>query len=238
MSLMYLTDRALAQLRHDCERNRERYSLPDPWLSDSSAGPGWCRESGVSVSALPQLDHAKPESDLENTRLVHGALRMLTPVQAMDERLWAYLAHVTYWRYMRERWGAANIAGRYFFKNRGISGLTLNGISRLWWFGHLTYDTNRADPYEMTRVLLSNQDIQTGLLQRTIGRSATVRRALLSYLSERRSEIERRGASRCIQILCRDLNLFGGACLLDVLSADAVASALDGSLGAVKASSG
>jgi hypothetical protein len=230
MSLMYLSDRALAQLRHDLPRNAARYSAPDPWLSEAILGSGWCRETGVALKALPQLEQTRPADDLQNTRLIHTALRTLTPVQAMDERLWTYLAHVTYWKYMQERWGSDAVAARYFFKNRGISGLTLHGIARLWWFGHVTYDPGRPDPYELTGVLLSMQDIQTGLLQRTIGRSAHIRRFALEFIRRRKVDIENVGASRAIQALFRDLNLAGGVYLLDALKQEPIDRILDESL--------
>jgi len=43
--------------------------------------------------------------DLENTQLIYEDLKALTPIQATDERLWAYLAHGPYWEYMTRRWG-------------------------------------------------------------------------------------------------------------------------------------
>jgi hypothetical protein len=230
MSLMYLSDRALAQLRHDLPRNQSRYSGADPWLADSILGPGWCRETGLNLDSLPQLDGTKPADDLQNTRLIHTALKSLTPVQAMDERLWAYLAHVTYWKYMQERWGADNVAARFFFKNRGISGLTLHGIARLWWFGQVTYDSTCTDPYQRTEVLLSVQDIQTGLLQRTMGRNGNVRRTVLEFFGKEKARVEAAGASRVIQLILRDLNLAGGVYLLDALQEAQLQKILDSAL--------
>jgi hypothetical protein len=148
----------------------------------------------------------------------------------MDERLWSHLAHVTYWKYMRERWGDAAIASRYFFKNRGISGLTLHGIARLWWFGHLTFDPQRSDPYELTGVLLKYQDTQTSLLQRSIGKNSTVRLTVLEYLKRRGADVAAAGASARIQALLRDLNLAGGVHLIDALPSRLIVAILDKSL--------
>lgn len=235
MSLMYLSDRALAQLRHDLPRNQARYNAEDPWLSESVLGPKWCREANINVGMLPRLEGTKPADDLQNTRLIHSALKTLTPVQAMDERLWVLLAHTTYWKYMHARWGSDSVASRFFFKNRGISGLTLHGIARLWWFGQVTYDATRTDPYELTQALLSVQDVQTGLLQRNLGRSRRVRSAALTFLGQNEREIEKIGTKRggpgeVVKHLCKNLNLVGGVRLLDALEESQLHQVLGASL--------
>jgi hypothetical protein len=189
----------------------------------------------VETESLPALVvSSRPEDDAENAISLYKALHRLTPVQAMDERLWAFLAHVPYWEYMTARWGTAKIdviADRFFLKRGGIGSLVRNGIARLWWSGFLTHDRNGADPFELTRVLLSKQDIHTGLLQRSLGKSPTIRRAALEYFRNNAQRIDQLGSwSKTVQRLMRDLNTAGGVYLLDALQSSQVHEILDASL--------
>ena len=45
------------------------------------------------------------EIDLANCKIIYEKLMFLSESQASDERLWAGLAHTTFYEYMRERWG-------------------------------------------------------------------------------------------------------------------------------------
>ena len=240
MSLKYFTDPFLARLRRTLPQNLDHYISPNSWVESFAGGSLFSRETGVQVSALRPLLIPQGEvlNDIENAQIVYSDLRRLTPIQAADERLWSYLSHVTYWQYMVARWGTTTqsvIEDRFFFKSKGIGTLVRNGIARLWWFGYLTYDQHRNDPFELTRILLSNQDIQTGLLQRNLGKSRLVRAATLDYLNQRRPQIEQAGqgkggVGKVAQHLFRGLNLAGGVYLLDALEIPQLHGILDDSL--------
>ena len=235
MSLAYLSDAFLARLRNAVPQNASRYTSPQLWLDEFAGGTKYSRETGVDVGSLPQLIISdKPEDDGENAVRLYAALQKLTPIQAMEERLWAYLAHVTYWPYMVARWGTTNpdvIVDRFFLKRGGIGSLVRNGIARLWWSGLLTHDPKRADAFELTRVLFSKQDIHTGLLQRSLGKSPTIRTAALEYFKHNAQRIEKVGGwSKVVQELMRDLNTAGGVYLLDALTTAQVQGILDSSM--------
>jgi Family of unknown function (DUF6339) len=239
MSLKYITDEALAQLRAAVPANAIRYEQSANWLDSYMAGKRFVAETRIAVESLPQLGTQDgSREDAKNAIALYQALANLTPVQAMDERLWAYLCHSTYWSYMVARWGTAKpgvIIDRFFLKGGGIGSLVRNGISRLWWSAFLTYDVTRSDPFELTRVLFSVQDIQTGLLQRSLGKSASVRRAALEYFRLNASKIDLIGASKAIQQFMRDLNTAGGVYLLDALGQNAINGILDSSMAGMAA---
>jgi hypothetical protein len=240
MTIKYFTDSFLARLRRAIPQNIQRYNSSDSWVESFADGSTYCRETGVQVEGLRPL--LLPETgnlnDAENAKIVYTDLHRLTPVEAVDPRLWAYLAHVNYWPYMVARWGASSpssIEDRFFFRSKGIGSLVRNGIARLWWFGFLTYDQQRQDPFELTRILLLSQDIQTGLLQRNLGKSRNIRTATLDYFRQRHQQIEslgegRGGVGRVVQHLCRGLNLAGGVYLLDALETPHLHGILDESL--------
>lgn len=154
------------------------------------------------------------KKDLENTKILYDAYRELTPTQASDSRLWTYLTHVTYWDYMKARWPLKEakkpnnrIRDRYFLRRLNLEALTRNGLSRLWWYGFLTYDENRTNPWELTEVLLSRADLAVGITERGLGCNTNIRTAVLEFLIEnpeiKKSEIYSRN------ILVK-LNLVGG----------------------------
>ncbi len=158
----------------------------------------------------------------------------INETQASDKRLWTYLTHIHFWDYMREVWKIDFlkdkakiidfIRDRYFLNTLNIRSLTHNGISRLWWYTHLTIDNSRRDKYELTKVLLSLQDIPVSLLERSIGSNTNVRKAVLEFLLEN-SEYK---TSTNVQNLLRQLNLAGGVKNIPMLKLNEIKSLLNG----------
>lgn len=170
--------------------------------------------TGIFISEDFVLDAGK--SDFENSKLIYEELKSLNEMQASDERLWTFLTHVTFWKYMRERWAMEKSAegkeigrlkDRYFLRNINIESLTRNGISRLWWFAHLTYDETRSNPYELTEILLSRADLSTGLVERGFGSNRNIRTALLEFLKDNPAISSNEDKTREVY---KALNLVGG----------------------------
>lgn len=177
--------------------------------------------TNLFLSSDFNLDSDK--SDLENSILLYEQLS-LNETQASDPRLWTYLSHVTFWKYMRKRWALENVRkgdnpigrviDRYLLINPRLESLTRNGISRLWWYAHLTIDKTRSDNYELTKILLTRADIPVGILERTIGINQNMRIALLEFLKEHNEILSDEDLTR---ELLRAFNLFGGAKILPLL---------------------
>lgn len=174
------------------------------------------------------------EADLESSISLYNHLN-LNETQASDPRLWTYLTHVTFWKYMRERWGLENVrAGdeplgrvidRYLLLNPRLESLTRNGLSRLWWYAHLTYDKNsQPDPFHLTRVLLKRQDVAVGILERLIGANSNTRLGILTFLKENETILKDEKKTR---ELLKNLNLYGGPKVLPILSPDEVKDLLE-----------
>ena len=98
-----------------------------------------------------------------------------------------------------------------------LESLVRNGISRLWWFVHLTIDDKRQDKYELTKVLTSKQDIIVGILERTFGSNENIRFALLDFLKQNPDVAEKEDKWR---ELFKQTNLLGGVKNLPFLSKD------------------
>ena len=183
--------------------------------------------------------------DIANTKIIYNAYKNLTETQASDPRLWVYLTHIQYWSYMRKRWPLEKfeedteledekqevkdkkvrfIEWRYHLKTSNTRRLLRNGISRLWWYGYMTYDQNQTsgDPFELTKVLLSYLDIAQSLLERSLGRNKNVLCAFLTYLSKnpnlKRDEIRSK---------IKEINLIGGVRNLTVLDREEILKTIE-----------
>ena len=228
--LTFLKQNSLDRLQANINANQHRYSDAAPWLNTYFSGSGWLQESNLIEADAFQLHMpiSKTElSDLENTRVVYTALRHLTPLQAADPRLWAYLTHVTHWEYMRKRWPIEqylgkqnlreNIQERYFFMPHKSRALIRNGMARLWWYGHCSYDEGRQDPFELTTALLKNLDVTQSILERAFSLNTNVTKTMLSVLLER----EKEGKAFYVRDKVRDLAKYmvqiGGVTIIDAL---------------------
>jgi hypothetical protein len=228
--LNFLKQSSLDRLQANIIPNEQRYTEGAAWLSAYFSGSAWLQESNTLQASSFELQIPTSKTDLldlENTRNVYSALRHLTPVQASDPRLWAYLTHVSYWEYMRKRWPIEQYLGkprlreiiqeRYFFMPDRSRALIRNGIARLWWYGYCSYDESREDPFELTGALLKNLDVTQSILERAFSRNTSVTKTLLGVLLDR----ERNGNAFYVRAKVRDLAKYivqiGGVTIIDAL---------------------
>jgi|ERR1035437_8817293 hypothetical protein len=228
--LKFIKQNNLDQLMTNIVSNQKRYAEPAPWLNGYFPGANWFLESNIVDPGSIQLQI--PESkldllDLENTRIVYSALKQLTPVQASDPRLWAYLTHVTHWEYMRSRWPVEQYLGkarlkeiiqeRYFFMSDRSRAPLRNGMARLWWYGYCSYDPAREDPFELTGALLKKLDVTQNLLENAFGKNNQVTQAVLSVLLDREKEGKAFYVRDKVRELARYIVQIGGVTIIDAL---------------------
>lgn len=249
MRLKYFLTNSYEQLQNKIGENIQRYTNEDPWIEEFFC-ERFDAETRIDVFLPKLLETPKPGNDFDNVKTLYSALKCLTPQQAMDQRLWAHLAHIEYWNYMRVRWGkdSANdadetlnpseeklpqrikqIKDRYFLSSEGNSrSLIRNGIARLWWFGYLTDDPNNTQPpFALTKTLLEYQDTQAALLERAFGKNRQVLWICLEVLAEHMSEIRKGGGRIIIQALGKYINRLGGTYFLDTMDKTALRNKID-----------
>lgn len=233
MAFKYFSDDFVSVLKASIPRHMEWYKkseFPDFILGDAN------KLGGVKTAALPfdlpVLDPSSgsPSHDAANVRIVFSSLKQLTRDQASDERLWSYMTHVHNWGYMQKRWSVEHTSSkdpvefvnvRYFIKTKNSRWLIRNGMSRLWWFGNLTYSD--ADQWILTDILLELQDIQQTLLERSYGRNRNVLLSTLRVIAENRDALEARfkneygDLKKGYQRMGIDVGLLGGTSLLDAM---------------------
>ena len=122
---------------------------------------------------------------------------------------------------MRRRWPVAtetDMMNHYFFSYSAKRSLFRNGIARLWWIGHLTYDQNRiGDKYELTKYVCAKQDNINLLLDINFGNNPDIVRAVIQALID--SEKEKISVDReTVRAISQYINTLGGIYLIDALS--------------------
>ena len=180
----------------------------------------------IEVEKFPNL--YKPEDgnlkDKENSKIIYETYKELTPTQARDVRLWTYMTHVQFFDYMKARWdsypnNSSYITRHWFLRNEGNNReyTRNNGIAKLWWIAHLTYDEDRQNPYELTDVALDTLDTAGALFERALGRIKNVRFAFLEFIAENEAFFSKEKRDK-IRDMAKYLNLKGGTIPLAYLT--------------------
>lgn len=240
MILNFMKNAALDMLDADIPNNISRYNSPEKWLDayfeEKNVGK-YAFSTGIAVPDV-SLIVGDSSTDFENSKILYEAFKgSLSPVQASDLRLWAYLAHDTYWDYMRKRWAIdsvsddddedagmnksiARIGSRYFFKASKGKAFVRQGIARLYWGAYLTYDeTNAENPYEITEYFFSKQDIFSVSTEHALARNKALLIGALKALKGF-GDLKRRD----IRKFFIKLNQAGGIVVFDSLTIDSAYS--------------
>lgn len=229
--MKYFKQSSLDALKANIDGNLKRYQSPTPWLDEVFVDVSYSLEADIpGAEGLELMLPVNGELyDLENTRRVYSALRHLDHAQAIDERLWAYMTHVYYWNYMRSRWPLEGkdrpsvfLRERYFFISNRDRALTRNGMARLWWYGYVSYDETKKDPFELTRLLLYTLDITASLLERSFSRNQSITRGVLEALAERQAQGDPIPDRETFRRAMKHLVLIGGVTILDSLDQEEV----------------
>jgi len=238
-NLVYLKQGHLDDLRHHINANINYYRQPDPWLDSFFKEGGWYLPSKIPFGDVELISpkSATEHYDFENTKIIYDALKGLSLTQASDERLWASLCHTTFWKYMRSRWPVEDwadkprvnelIKERYFLIPNRSRGLIRNGIARLWWYGYVSYDEKRTDPYELTRVLLKTLDISESLLGRAFSHNRNIAKTILSSMAKLETLGKPFYHRESFRDLMKYINQVGGVTILDALDPSDLESLLD-----------
>lgn len=220
MNLMYLKEDAVLDLKTSLSSTHEHYRSSDiNWIHERFENKNIVMPSRTTIDKVQLVI---PESklrhfDMDNIRIIHDSLKILHTHQATDERIWTYMTHFTYREYMLKRWpaGSVSLIRERYFVNTPTRGLVRNGISRLWWYGHLTYDSSFSDPYTLTETLMDEQDIALQLIDRTFSRNNAFLKNILRVLTDYKKTHGKKADRDDLRKLYVAINQIGGAQLLD-----------------------
>jgi len=243
MSKIVFKQNVIDSLYQSVKSNLSRYiESKDSWVEEL-----YPDRSLYATTKLPELSDdllLVPDGaelfDEENARRLYSALSGITLTQASDPRLWTYLTHVKFWRYMKARWPIKPIDGdsetvakrsatrvgtitsRYFLLGDKSRGLTRNGIARLWWAGYTCHVREHADEYRYAKTLFATQDVYASLMERAFSKNRKIIQPVLSVLTKRLEAGTPFDDRDKVRDLSKHLVLLGGAMVLDVLDPPAI----------------
>ncbi|UAL08373.1 MAG: hypothetical protein KRP56_03780 [Candidatus Methanogranum gryphiswaldense] len=179
--------------------NIKKYLFNDNyWLGDFIRELGYDSQlSSLEVDPIPFVmnpDKEPPSTDVENAKIIYKTLN-LSPEVACNGAFWTIMSH-HYLPYLRYRYKLdqktedeqiSKIQKEFVFpvvltkRNRRESVLP-----RLWTIADMTFDPTRTgNEFELTEVMLSNQDLANNILDRTLFMNKYVTHTFLDYYKSR-----------------------------------------------------
>lgn len=225
--LIYLSDKALEQIRSDVVKNIDRYRASG--FSDLADDPTWDIRLGFDFDAekLATLDLSQPRNiasiDLINSKIVGEALANLTPAVANEERVWVRLSHVETIEYCRARWLATAAPERHqaliadhFFAPTQTGIRDDHAISRLWWNYEIAKTCMPEDINGALDLILISADVRSNFVERIWLTSR--RRIAGAVLRAMKSDASVTGSEKNFREFMKTLNRLGGGIVFEALS--------------------
>lgn len=225
MKARLLKGATVEELRHSVPTNLAYYRTGD--FSHLAVDDALWFELGLEVdeTRLNELKFSKgPDHyEVENCIILFDAFKDLTPYEARDERLWAYIVHTNLLEYSRKRWpipsdnkAAAAHIRRHFFARDKRQTERDNAASRLWWMAHLCARISSVQKNTALEAFLYKSDVRANLIERpTTSQSSELFGAILGKLiasyNGKRNLFERAAFRK----LMAELNSIGGYKLID-----------------------
>jgi Family of unknown function (DUF6339) len=225
--LKYLSDKALAHLRHETGNNLSRYRTDG--FQDFANDPGWDIGLGIEFDDehLSQLDGSTPRViapiDLANSKIVGEALERLTPSLANEERILVRLSHVNAFDYARGRWLVStnddtlqNLIEKHFFASTQTGIRDDHALSRLWWNYHIAKTCSPDNIDSALELILKTADIRSNFVERIW---MTSRRSIASaVLNAMQSDSWITNAEKNFREFMKSLNKLGGGIVFEALA--------------------
>lgn len=224
--MKYFDESTLQQIKIYGRENIELYQDGTiPWVIDYLDLEKSSQHDSCHLMTGPD---SPTKYDINNAQLLYEEYKDIPIELASEESFWSYLTHTKYWRYMIKRWPVTNnenrITNQYFFgKNKPFY---RNGLSRLWWYAHITYNPEMIDPYYYTKIALKDQERAALLLETVnLSRNRVALFATLDILSKIDEWKENNKISHIknernvlLRPLMQYVNSIGGVMIWDILS--------------------
>lgn len=230
MKLQLISQDSIDIIKSNLEIWKTRFDADDAtWLEEKLEGMLFLPTSYEDIPDFELvMDGENPfATEAKNVEIVYSNLQFLTDSQASDERLWAGLGLSYFWKYIKYRWAidgrssVDTLRNHFFFGMGPRVSLTRQGVARLWWIGRLTYDGQRSDSFELTKLVCEQASFIPDILERNTSNNPRIVHAFLDALLALRAE----GitiTAELVRELSKYLNVLGGTYLLDCLSPEKI----------------
>jgi len=238
MKARYLKRATLEELRESVPDNIEIYrsgSFPHLNADFSKFFEAAFNVDETRIGTFLVPDTAGQLFEEHNCLACYEALPGLTPYEARDERLWAYLTHTLLLEYTRRRWqipvedeaAVAHIRQHFFAKDKRAVERD-NAASRLWWMAYLCQRVPQLSMPEALQVLLYRSDVRANIIERpTASQSIVVFSAVLNKLHASYTGQKKLFDRSVFRPFMIRINSIGGVKLLDCMSEQQMSELID-----------
>lgn len=220
MMLKYLKANTLEELQTNIAQNLDKYISGEAFIKDDQYISSSIR---FKKFELKNKDN-NSNYDFENSVSVYESLKHLSLLEAIDERIWVGLAHSPEaMKYSQLRWKITKDTSISSINDRFFSKSKRNSISRLWWYGYLSYSNKFEDPYQLTEILAKNHDFAEGILGRSFSKNKKVVLIILEAFYKWTTEMKNPFPNRdIVRGVFKELNRISSITLLDFIEIDDV----------------
>lgn len=238
MKLYIMKQEALEILKGNLQILYAKYytETNNKWILEVCGEDAFIEFKEMPDFSLADLDVGlgKGEIDLNNCKILYEKLIFFSESQASDERLWAGLAHTTFYEYMRKRWGygygkkpkssekeAGEIKSRFFYSGGTRAGFYRNTLAKCWWVGRNTYDAhNELNHFDKLDAIGSN-DINSKITEFFYNFTFSSNPIVLEGIIDAIKYLKKEGVMLSVREHIRPamsyLNAVGGAVIIDCL---------------------
>lgn len=192
----------------------------------------YCAETDVTVKGMLDLTfhetfRARPSLADRQALDFYNALGGLTPGNATDPLLWAWLAHFVLHDYCVQRWplrrkeATQHILQHYFLSDMSLGLFQLNVASRPWWLAHTALKAANASDGALTARQVVNyfaehaQHYHTIVMRESLRNDIVLAEFIRALINDGKG-INNEG----VKAIWRKLNLYAGGILVESLPRD------------------
>ena len=240
MRLQFFSDAGIEKFKLRFANNLEYYKKADnSWFLEQFSQEGVLGTYNMDFPDIELIcDKKNPkETDFANVKIMFDALKNLNPSDATQEKIWAALAHTTFWNYIKYRKSSdfnsdkvRKIENNFFFLRSLRRSIFIHPLARLWWTGFLTYDEKVSDHYHLTKMFADTSSFASNIILLSSNNFLSNKKIMLGFLKgiERAAaegiRIHEQQARYQYVMAAKYFNQLGAVCLLDSLEEEEIAS--------------
>lgn len=230
--VLRLTQEAYDCLRLVAERSPETYLNPDTDFAEILAVKGVANTvepTGIVANRPLSLQPvSSSNANLADRQALefHNSLEDITPAEATDGRMWAWLTHFHLHSYSLQRWRRTRttnlpeyIKAHWFVENQGTSPWNSNTAGRTWWIAHTALKAAKASAGAFTAQMALEHFAKFAVHYHILVRSTVLRSPILmaEFVRALLNEGQGMKAEAGGMELFRRINLDTGTQLLEAL---------------------
>ena len=231
MYIKYCTDGFLTEFKVNFDKYILLYKNKDKEGLDRLFGTSNVKEGNLNFKYTPLKTSKNSENpEKYNIKIVYESLKELTPVQAVQEKLWVAMYNTYYQDHLFDYIDTIKEGKNFEKRLKGSIVYTwganrskiVQNVARMWWLGYYLYDEeNKKDPYELLNFYTDTMDIvgkSTVFFSSNLTNNKNLTLGILEGLRELVDHGTIDNKREYYNQINKYFNLIGGVKLLDFMS--------------------